>query len=413
MKKKNVLLIVVLFVLFSANCVFAQNHTSAVGVYLPTGTTAYSPLHVYRGSASSSAHVKSGCYMWSTYSMPSWLSGFPQMSVNKNVFVYSSGSSYPDGYIVHDGFQSDMNPTNPRTNSNAWWERVALNGIQRWGHQAQTFMTLMNDGTFGIGVEMPDAKLHVFNSAELGSALNNSSRITTLQGNPKGTVPFKNSLWLRRDAAGSTWETTRLHDGVTTAANSSTPGTNTYTWWERDPKDTIQAWGNKADTYMVLKGGKLGIGTENPTSTLHVNGVIKANGLDIDAMTFDNLYVSYLTNDGGPVVIVGPGLDVDGILNTTDINADGKLTVKEIEVTKNVTWADHVFNDDYNLLDLKDVEAHIKQFRHLPDVPSAAQVAEKGINLVEMNVKLLQKVEELTLYIIEQNSRITELENNK
>jgi hypothetical protein len=70
------------------------------------------------------------------------------------------------------------------------------------------------------------------------------------------------------------------------------------------------------------------------------------------------------------------------------------------------TWADHVFSESYQLRDLNEVENFIKTNGHLPKIPSAAEVQKDGYNLHDMNVKLLQKVEELTLYSIEQEKTI-------
>lgn len=72
-------------------------------------------------------------------------------------------------------------------------------------------------------------------------------------------------------------------------------------------------------------------------------------------------------------------------------------------------WSDFVFENDYDLPTLEEVEEHIAENGHLPEIPSEAEVTENGINLGEMDAKLLQKIEELTLYLIEQNKEIKEL----
>ena len=87
----------------------------------------------------------------------------------------------------------------------------------------------------------------------------------------------------------------------------------------------------------------------------------------------------------------------------------GKIRATEIKVEA-LPWPDYVFSSSYNLPDLKDTEQFIKDHKHLPEIPSAAEVAIDGINLGEMNAKLLQKIEELTLHLIDQNKRIGELE---
>jgi hypothetical protein len=75
------------------------------------------------------------------------------------------------------------------------------------------------------------------------------------------------------------------------------------------------------------------------------------------------------------------------------------------------TWADYVFNVDYKLKTLNEIEQFVQENKHLPDMPAASEVHENGYNLHDMTVKLLQKVEELTLYSIEQNKKIEQLED--
>lgn len=88
---------------------------------------------------------------------------------------------------------------------------------------------------------------------------------------------------------------------------------------------------------------------------------------------------------------------------------DGKLVVKEIEI-KLVTGADFVFSPDYNLRPLSEIEAFVKENRHLPEIPSEKKMQEDGVNVNELQIKLLQKIEELTLYVIEQDKKIEELQ---
>lgn len=73
-------------------------------------------------------------------------------------------------------------------------------------------------------------------------------------------------------------------------------------------------------------------------------------------------------------------------------------------------WSDFVFEERYPLMPLNELEIYIDQNGHLPGVPSEDEVLKEGINLAEMNAILLQKIEELTLYLIEQEKRIIELE---
>ena len=88
---------------------------------------------------------------------------------------------------------------------------------------------------------------------------------------------------------------------------------------------------------------------------------------------------------------------------------NGTIHTKEVRVDLN-GWSDFVFANDYKLPTLKEVETYISENKHLPEIPSEAEVSENGINLGEMNAKLLQKIEELTLYMIDMNRRMNQLE---
>jgi len=91
-----------------------------------------------------------------------------------------------------------------------------------------------------------------------------------------------------------------------------------------------------------------------------------------------------------------------GTMNTGSykLAVEGKIGCREINVLAG-PFPDYVFENDYNLLPLNAVEAYIKENKHLPDVPSANVIAENGMNLGEMNLILMKKVEELTLYLID------------
>lgn len=91
------------------------------------------------------------------------------------------------------------------------------------------------------------------------------------------------------------------------------------------------------------------------------------------------------------------------------LDVRGKIIAQQIEV-KILSGADFVFSTDYILRPLSELETFIKENKHLPEIPSEKKMIEDGLNINQMQIKLLQKVEELTLYVIEQNKRIERLE---
>jgi hypothetical protein len=91
------------------------------------------------------------------------------------------------------------------------------------------------------------------------------------------------------------------------------------------------------------------------------------------------------------------------------LSVNGKIRAKEIKV-ENSSWPDFVFKKNFALPSIESVEKHIKEKGYLPNIPSAGDVEQNGIELGQLNGKLLQKIEELTLYIIDQEKRIKALE---
>ncbi|WP_313384645.1 hypothetical protein [Chishuiella sp.] len=88
-----------------------------------------------------------------------------------------------------------------------------------------------------------------------------------------------------------------------------------------------------------------------------------------------------------------------------------KLEAKEIKVTETPT-ADFVFEESYELPPLIEVEEYIKEKKHLPEITSAQEMKKNGVNIGDFQIKLLQKIEELTLYIIQQKKEINKMKQD-
>lgn len=115
----------------------------------------------------------------------------------------------------------------------------------------------------------------------------------------------------------------------------------------------------------------------------------------------------------GVINITSPGFVGIGTgTPQSELSVKGTITAQRVKVTQS-GWADYVFHNGYSLPSLQEVAAYIDAHQHLEGIPSAAEVARDGIDIGEMNKKLLAKVEELTLYLIEQNKKITALEEWK
>jgi hypothetical protein len=96
---------------------------------------------------------------------------------------------------------------------------------------------------------------------------------------------------------------------------------------------------------------------------------------------------------------------------TRKLYVSGGILADSIRLALTADWADYVFDENYPLLTIEEVEQYVTQHKHLPHVPSAANVKETGVNVVEMSSTLLEKIEENTLYLIQQNQAIKAQQN--
>ncbi|MFH6983759.1 hypothetical protein [Marinoscillum luteum] len=232
-------------------------------------------------------------------------------------------------------------------------------------------MSLSNEGNLGLGVASPSSSLDILTKSVSGGEhlikLKVSDATTdylTIQNNTGTGGQFIPAI------VGFHESDNRLALRLTASTSSSTDnGSNALMIFDSrqingSSHSAISArplfqWSNFTDAKMtMLANGNLGLGTESPDSKLAVNGTIHT---------------------------------------------------KEVRVDLN-GWSDFVFANDYKLPTLKEVETYISENKHLPEIPSEAEVSENGINLGEMNAKLLQKIEELTLYMIDMNRRMNQLE---
>ena len=198
---------------------------------------------------------------------------------------------------------------------------------------------------------------------------------------------------------------------------------------------------------MYLSNGQVGIGVATPAAQFHTNGSVRFAGLTNDNAK-DKILVSDANGNlfyrdaatlgtagwgfGGNSVAASSTIgtisnfDLPIITNNTErmrigangnvgigttsiatykLSVDGNIRTRKIHVDQD-TWADYVFDNNYQLRSIKELEQYIQTQKHLPDVPSAAEVKKEGLDLGDNQAILLKKIEELTLYVIEQNKRI-------
>ncbi len=302
--------------------------------------------------------------------------------------------------------------------------------------QANPRLTIDNIGNVGIGTTIPTKKLHVAGDSYFGG----DAFIQTSLGH----LGFGY-------AGGNQWAFPTIGGGADFKMRSSPDGT-TFT-----------------DQHYFEQGGNVGIGTgaSAPVARLDIksSSVSSANSAmmvrnssgDTLIRIRDNGYVGIGYNGasyGRPLNIEGSGMNFyhnvstyggsifpnsDGALSlwapSSNINLqptggavtigtytpatgyllsiDGKAICNELKIQLTSGWPDYVFGEDYKLRSLEELEQSIKLNKHLPNIPSAADItADKGFEVGDMNRRLLEKVEELTLYIIDINKQNKQLQQS-
>ena len=210
----------------------------------------------------------------------------------------------------------------------------------------------------------------------------------------------------------------------------------------------INRYTSNGDVIMTAGSGQVGIGIDDPQEKLHVNGAIRGNGTN-GAVTLrgDSGYVTIGANsqamefvtDKSQFVFNKPIYNQSGVYNVQNsnmlfnINGTNRMliqnngnigigtaspaykldvngTIRANEIIVNTTGADFVFDEDYQLRPLSEVKAFIKENKHLPEIKSAQEMQENGVGVNELQTQLLQKIEELMLYILQQEEKIQQQE---
>ncbi len=278
------------------------------------------------------------------------------------------------GYLYHD----NSNSFGLLDGDGNWAVRVFRDNYNSFHVNNSEKMRILSSGNIGIGTTTPGYKLDVngtINATQLlvnGQAVSTSGPVWTLSGSDASFNSGKIAIGT------STPPTDKLLqlDGTTTSTGLSLSNSGlgaAHLYWDEanrnlsilgsrsggaNMKFTVRDGSNNySDALYIKNDGNIGIGTTTPQSKLAVDGII---------------------------------------------------TSKEVNVTA-TGWPDYVFESDYELMSLEEIETFISEKGHLPEIPSAQEVEENGLSLGEMNAMLLKKIEELTLHVIRQQKEINSL----
>ncbi|MBC8487476.1 MAG: hypothetical protein H8D45_15710 [Bacteroidetes bacterium] len=285
-------------------------------------------------------------------------------------------------------------------------------------------------GKIGIGnITEPQAKLHILGDAGLFNE-NDASLFIQSSGNYFSTIwlgDTEHSI-IAKPGSDITFKTGTNNNFVFENGNIiQTTGFYIASSQIKAPDaNGLNLTGQNGNGIFIEDGGNVGIGTTNPVAQIELADFGTAGSMnlkigndvylsDVDQANTLGIY-GYQDNTTGAIKLGSNGPKLYGIngnlgIGTTEttgykLTVAGKILATELKIVENVPSSDYVFYDDYDLRSLSEVESYIGKHNHLPDVPSADEFKENGYNVGEMDDLLLRKIEELTLYLIEQQKII-------
>lgn len=207
--------------------------------------------------------------------------------------------------------------------------------------------------------------------------------------------------------------------------NSSSSYNNTYSNLVSNDEGTY-SWRLKTCKY----NGKKYVALDVPyAGAQHANGFqfvgwVKSSGVSLEFVPYDKNGVPQNTDILTDIADYTPSRQITNYVSRfnimgrvgigtanpqADLAVEGNILAKQIKVKTDITVPDYVFDPDYNLKSLQEIEEYVKINKHLPEMPSANEIGKKGLDVAEMNLLLLKKIEELTLHLIEKDKTIKEI----
>lgn len=181
----------------------------------------------------------------------------------------------------------------------------------------------------------------------------------------------------------------------------------------------------------IVSNGNVGIGTATPTAKLtlgNVDVIGEIGRIGFDISVYQRAYIAayrhtavgqltdlyFGTMGAERMRITSSGnVGIGTITPAAKLTVEGGVLATKVKVSQTLTWPDYVFEPAYQLTPLGELEQYISENKHLPGIPSAAEVAENGLDLGDNQAALLEKIEELTLHLIRQQKEIDELKKWK
>jgi hypothetical protein len=263
----------------------------------------------------------------------------------------------------------------------------------------------------GNGLDFATTKLHISTGVDAGAASNQSGYMMIGMSNAENVVFDNNEILARNNGVVSTLFLARDGSKVQLGNGSEGSGTKLHitSGYDAGLPNNLSGYimmGSQTGSNMVLDNNEIQV--RNNAAAAHL--YLQNSGGNVYIGDATNFNSSHRLGVDGNAVVTG-ALRVGTTVTPAGykLAVDGKAICTELLVRLVPNWPDYVFNNNYKLPELVEVENFIKKNNHLPGIPSAKTIEANGMNVGEMQKLQMQKIEELTLYIIELKKEIEKL----
>ena len=348
--------------------------------------------------------------------------------------------SVPNSYgITHTDGTIKLSTFLGGSTGGGWIGTQSNHPLSFFTNNSSSQMILLQNGKFGIGTITPGFKLDI--KSNLVESNNNTNLLNLSGRNPVVLLSDENNIG---------------YGYIKSWTNAPNPGYSTGLELGAVPGQSIYFSTNYSPTMVIDNFNKVGIGTSTPASKLEVKGGPDFGNTEHSfRLAGNNVFMDFTDNSGvgygffrnrnnnttggfdvgleigvlppaggnpdrsimfstyyGPRMVIKPNgfVGINTMNPTMALSVNGNIRSKEVVVETG--WADYVFSEEYRLLPLEEVKQFIDQYKHLPNIPSAKEIEKNGLYVGDIQKRMMEKIEELTLYVIELKKEIETLKKN-
>jgi hypothetical protein len=335
------------------------------------------------------------------------------MVFDNNEIQSRNDSATADLFLQAEGGKTQLGAT---ADSNIEIEGTSIQALFNGSSETLILQAASGGKTrLGNGFDFANTKFHISTGNDAGLATNQSGYMMIGMSASENIVFDNNEILARNNGVASTLFLAR--EGSTVQLGNGTPATGTKlhisTGSDVGLTDALSGYmmiGSQAGSNIIADNNEIQARNNGASSTLYLQN----GGGNVYIGDQANFTGSHRLGVDGNAVITG-ALRIGSTVTPSGykLAVDGRVICTEVLVRLVANWPDYVFNNQHQLRNLDELESFIEKNKHLPGIPSAAEIEKSGVSLGEMQRLQMEKIEELTLYILQLKKEITQMKQQR